>query len=581
MPKNPQGPVEETADVSFADILNEFESSHRAPARDENAPKGKAKGKPAGPPPRRGTVAGVSGDFVLVDYGVKSEGVIPAADLRDAEGNLSVKPGDSFDVAITGRNSEGLVTLSRITGPRPRDWEGLTRAFENKDVVAGRVTAAIKGGFSVDVGTRAFMPASRSGTRDAAEAEKLVGQEVRVRIIKVDEDDEDVVVDRRAVLEEEAKMARATTMATLEEGAVIRGTVRSLAGYGAFIDLGGVDGLLHVGDISWSRVADPSTELTVGDVLDLKVLKVDKQTGKISLGLKQMYPDPWEEAAAGMKPGDRVTGEVTKLTDFGAFVEVLPGVEGLIHVSEMSWVKRVQRPSDVLKKGERVEAVVLKVDAATRRLSLGLKQVLGNPWDTIKDRYPNGKVIEGKVTRLAKFGAFVEVEEGIDGLIHVSEFTNEKRIEHPSEVVKVGQVVRAVVLSADPEAKRLKLGMKQLEATSADQFAQEAAVGDRVSGRVLQVRGNKVVVQLGEGVEGVCVVEESAKPAATASGGALAGSLAEQLAAAWKGGKASASKPGDKLPSGSATEPYREGQLRSFTIKAMDAAGKKIELTPA
>jgi small subunit ribosomal protein S1 len=572
MPNNPRGQVEETADVSFADILNEFETTSRAARADAAGPaKGKAKGKQSGPPPRRGTVAGISGDFVLIDYGVKSEGVIPSADLLDAEGKLSVKRGDSFEVAVTGRNGEGMVTLSRVTGPRPRDWEGLTRAFENKEIVAGRVTGAVKGGFTVDVGTRAFMPASRSGTRDAAEMEKLVGQEIRCRIIKLDADEEDVVVDRRAVIEEEAKQVRANTMATLEEGAVVRGTVRSLAGYGAFIDLGGVDGLLHVGDISWSRVADPSTELTVGDVLDLKVLKLDKQTGKISLGLKQMYPDPWEEAVASLKPGDRVTGEITKLADFGAFVEILPGVEGLIHVSEMSWVKRIQRPSDVVKKGERVEAVVLKVDAAARRLSLGLKQVLGNPWDTIKDRYPNGKVIEGKVTRLAKFGAFVEVEEGIDGLIHVSEFTNEKRIEHPSEVVKVGQVVRAVVLSADPEAKRLKLGMKQLEATSADQFAQESAVGDRVSGRVLQVRGNKVTVQLGEGVEGVCVVDEAAAATpAAASGGS---SLAAQLSAAWKGGT--------KLPSGTATEPYREGQLRSFTIKAMDAAGKKIELTPA
>jgi len=572
MPNNPRGQVEETADVSFADILNEFETTSRAARADAAGPaKGKAKGKQSGPPPRRGTVAGISGDFVLIDYGVKSEGVIPSADLLDAEGKLSVKRGDSFEVAVTGRNGEGMVTLSRVTGPRPRDWEGLTRAFENKEIVAGRVTGAVKGGFTVDVGTRAFMPASRSGTRDAAEMEKLVGQEIRCRIIKLDADEEDVVVDRRAVIEEEAKQVRANTMATLEEGAVVRGTVRSLAGYGAFIDLGGVDGLLHVGDISWSRVADPSTELTVGDVLDLKVLKLDKQTGKISLGLKQMYPDPWEEAVASLKPGDRVTGEITKLADFGAFVEILPGVEGLIHVSEMSWVKRIQRPSDVVKKGERVEAVVLKVDAAARRLSLGLKQVLGNPWDTIKDRYPNGKVIEGKVTRLAKFGAFVEVEEGIDGLIHVSEFTNEKRIEHPSEVVKVGQVVRAVVLSADPEAKRLKLGMKQLEATSADQFAQESAVGDRVSGRVLQVRGNKVTVQLGEGVEGVCVVDEAAAATpAAASGGP---SLAAQLSAAWKGGT--------KLPSGTATEPYREGQLRSFTIKAMDAAGKKIELTPA
>ncbi len=576
MSNTPTQQVDETADVSFADILKEFESS-QAP-REEAAPgaKGKGKGKPAGPAPRRGTVAGISGDFMLVDYGAKSEGVIPTADLLDAEGKLIVKRGDTFDIAITGRNAEGMVTLSRIVGARPKDWDGLKAAFDAKDVIAGRVTGAVKGGFTVDVGARAFMPASRSGTRDAAEMEKLVGQEVRVRIIKFDAEEEDLVVDRRSVLEEEANKVRQNTMATLEAGAVVRGTVRSLAGYGAFIDLGGVDGLLHVGDISWSRVADPATELTVGDVIDLKVLKLDRDHGKISLGLKQMYPDPWEEAAAGLKPGDRVKGEITKLADFGAFVEVLPGVEGLIHVSEMSWTKRIQRPSDVLKKGERVEAVVLKVDVAGRRLSLGLKQVLGNPWDTIADRYPNGKTIEGKVTRLAKFGAFVEVEEGIDGLIHVSEFTNEKRIEHPSEVVKVGQTVRAAVVSADPGTKRLKLSMKALESTSTDQFVAETKPGDRVSGRVLQVKGNRVTVQLGEGVEGVCIVDEQAQ-AGAAPAAAGGGSLAAQLSAKWKGtGAASGAKTATSGP-----EPYQPGQLRSFTIKAIDAAGKKIELSPA
>src|SRR5438876_1546485 len=497
MVNDPREQGEETADKSFADILNEFESTSRVARQSAaaRAAKGKGKRKPAGPPPHRGTVVGVSGDFVLIDYGEKAEGVMATADLLDAEGNLSVKRGDSFDVAITGYNSEGMVTLSRITGPRPRDWEGLTRAFENKEIVAGRVTATVKGGFTVDVGTRAFMPASRSGIRDAEEMEKLVGQEIRCRIIKLDVDEEDVVVDRRLVVEEEANQVRQNTLAALEEGAVLRGTVRALAGYGAFIDIGGVDGLLHVGDISWGRVTDPSTELAPGDVLDMKILKLDKQAGKISLGLKQMSPDPWEEAVKKLNPGDRVTGEITRLTDFGAFVEVMPGVEGMIHVSEMSWTKRIQRPGDVLKKGERVEAVVLKVDPAASRLSLGLRQVLGNPWDTIKDRYPDGKVIEGKVTRLAKFGAFVEVEEGIDGLIHVSDFTSEKRIEHPSEVVKVGQTVRAIVLSADPETKRLKLGMKQLEATAADQFVQRAAVGDRVTGRVLHGRGNQVTVQ--------------------------------------------------------------------------------------
>jgi len=572
MHDDPPKQGEEAPDESFADILNEFEKSTRTAPTAKGKGKGPGKGRGRSRPAAsalHGTVVGVSGDFILIDYGAKSEGVIPAADLRGADGNLSVKRGDSFDVAITGYNSEGMATLSRVTGPRPRDWDGLMRAFENKEIIAGRVTASLKGGFSVDVGTRAFMPASRSGVRDAAEMEKLVGQEIRCRIIKLDVDDEDVVVDRRSVMEEEARQVRQNTLASLEEGAVVRGTVRSLADYGAFIDIGGVDGLLHVGDISWSRVSDPSTELTAGDVLDLKILKVDKQAGKISLGLKQMSPDPLEQALSTLNPGDRVTGEVTRLTDFGAFVEILPGVEGLIHVSEMSWTKRIQRPSDVLKKGERVEAVVLKVDRAASRLSLGLKQVLGNPWDTIKDRYPAGKIIEGKVTRLVKFGAFVEVEEGIEGLVHVSEFTSEKRIEHPSEVVKVGQVVRAMVLSADPETKRLKLGLKQLEPTAADHFAQQAQVGDRVSGRVLEVRGNKVIVELGEGVEGVCLVEEAATggPAAGPSG-----SLAEQLAAAWKGGI---------KPAGPGPEPYRVGQVRSFTIKALDPAARKIDLTPA
>jgi small subunit ribosomal protein S1 len=398
--------------------------------------------------------------------------------------------------------------------------------------------------------------------------ERLVGQEVRCRIIKLDADDEDVVVDRRSVMEEEARQVRQNLLATLEEGGVLRGTVQSLAEYGAFIDIGGVDGLLHVSDISWSRVTDPSSVLSVGDVLDLKVLKVDRQSGRISLGLKQMSPDPAKEALANLKPGDRVAGEVTRLTDFGAFVEIQPGLEGMIHISEMSYTRRVRRPSDVLKKGERVEAVVLKVEAPAGRLSLGLKQVLGNPWDTVNDRYPDGKIVEGKVTRLAPFGAFVEVEEGIEGMIHVSDFTNEKRIEHPSEKVRVGDTIRAMVLASDAQARRLKLGMRQLESTSADQFVTEAAVGDRVSGRVLRIRGGEAIVQLGEGVEGVCRLDEASSAQSPAG---ASGTMAERLAAAWKGGV--------KGSGATASEPWAEGQLRSFVIKSIDAAAKRIELT--
>jgi len=462
-------PPEEAADASFADILKEFEAAER------RAPSGG---------PRRGTVVGISGDYVLIDYGSKAEGIIPSADLLDRDGKLTVKRGDTFDVAVTGRNNEGMVTLSRVAGRRPQDWDTLTRAFQNKEIIAGRITATVKGGFTVDVGTRAFLPASRSGARTPAEMEQLVGQEIRCRIIKLDINDEDVVVDRRSVLEEEARQMRQST---------------------------------------------------------------------------------WEEAASRLNAGDRVTGVVTRLADFGAFVELQPGVEGLIHVSEMSWTKRVKHPSEVLKEGERVEVVVLKVDLAASRLSLGLRQVLENPWDTIKDRYPSGKIVEGKITRLAKFGAFVEVEEGIEGLVHISDFTNERRIQHPNEIVKPGQVVRAIVLSADPDTKRLKLGMKQLEATPADHFIEQLSVGDRVTGRVIQVQGDQVTVQLAEGVEGVCRVQETAagRPASVSGG-----SLAERLAAAWKGG----AKP---------AEDYHEGQIRSFTIKAIDAAGKRIELVPA
>lgn len=566
---------EEAEDRSFAEILNEFENATRGAERQgaaKSGRKGAGKHRSEARPPLRGVVVGVSGDYVLVDYGRKAEGVIPSSELTDANGDLRVKIGETLDVAVTGYNSEGMTILSAVTGSRPGDWEELTRSFETQGVVSGRVTGTVKGGFTVDIGMRAFLPASRSGVREAADMEKLVGQEIRCRIIKLDLDDEDVVVDRRAVMEEEADQIRRHTLGSLEEGAVVRGTVRSVVAYGAFLDIGGVEGLLHVGDISWSRVADPSEELAVGDVLDVKVLKVDKPAGKISLGLKQMSPDPWQEVLAKLKPGDRVTGEVTRLTDFGAFVEVLPGVEGLIHISEMSWTKRVQQPGDVLKKGERVEAMVLKIDTEASRLSLGLKQVLGNPWETIKDRYPTARVVEGKVTRLAKFGAFVELEEGIEGLVHVSEFTGERRIQSPSEVVKVGQVVRAVVVSADPEAKRLKLSMKQLEATPAERFAEDVTVGDRVTGRVLRVEGREVTVQLGEGIEAVCLLPEESGVKSPAP--ASSASLAAQLAAAWKGGVKSAAK-------GPASEPFQEGQLRSFTIKSIDPAAKRIELTPA
>ena len=565
----PKGPAGEPEEESFAEILSEFERAQSSAAAPARRPAGGARGG-GSQAPRRGVVAGISGDYVLVDFGAKAEGVIPAAALRDAEGKLTVRPGDTFDVVITGRNAERFVTLSRLTGPRPRDWQALREAFERKEIIAGRVTGTTRGGLTVDVGARAFLPASRSGARDAAELEKLVGQEVRCRILQFDAEEENVVLDRRALLEEDARNAREATLATLQEGAVVRGTVRSLTDYGAFVDLGGVDGLLHVGDISWSRTTDPRSELMVGDTLDLKVLKLDRESGKISLGLKQLYPDPWEEAARQLKIGDRVRGTVTRLTDFGAFVEIRPGVEGLVHISEMSWTRRVRKPSDLLSTGEDVETVVLKIDPGARRLSLGLKQVLGNPWDTIEERFPPGTVVEGTVRRLAKFGAFVEVEEGVEGLLHISDLSAERRVDHPSEVLKLGSPVKAVVLEADREKRRLKLGMKQLEATSLDDYLREHKPGDRVMGRVVRVEGAEATIQLGEGVEGICLLSAEL-PAAPQTRGALG----DALSAAWKG-----SLP-ETVSAGPRPEPPREGQLRSFVIQRLDLATRRIELTTA
>lgn len=568
--KDNRARAEKPDDKSFAEILSEFERDQAG--RTEAPRRGKAPGRAAtgrGAQAREGTVVAFTDELVLINYGTKTEGVIPLSDVRDAAGNITVKKGDKIDVVATGRKRDDFMLLSRLTGPRPRDWEELRDAFENKEIVAGRVTGTTKGGLTVDLGARAFLPASRSGARTPAETEALVGQEVRVRIIEFDPDDENVVVDRRAVLEEEARRAREAAFGSIEEGAVVRGTVRSLTDFGAFVDLGGVDGLLHVIDMSWSRIKDPRSELQVGDTLDLKVLKIDREHQKISLGLKQMYPDPWDTIAQEVQPGDRVRGTVTRLTDFGAFVEVRPGVEGLIHVSEMSWTKRVRKPSDVLRKGEDVEAVVLKVEPANRKLSLGLKQALGNPWDTIEQRYPAGTLLEGTVRRLQKFGAFVEIEEGIDGLIHVSDLTGERRVEHPSEVVKVGERVKVIVVEADREKRRLKLSMKQLEATSLDEYMREHKAGDRVTGRVVRVEDQRATVQLGEGVEGVVFL--GGEPTAPEARGALGAALA----AAWKGRMPEAAPPTPPA------EPLREGQLRSFVIRRVDPSSKRIELQAA
>jgi small subunit ribosomal protein S1 len=557
-PMQPDLPPADANDESFADLLSRYEQGH-------------ARSKETGPRNLEGTVVAVTEENVVFDIGMKTEGSIPLAQMTAAR--LEPKPGDKFPVNIKGRDPEGFYELALGRVERPRDWSALEKAFAEKTIVMGTVTAVIKGGLSVDVGVRAFMPASRSGARDAAEMERLVGQEIRCRITKLDVADEDLVVDHRIVAEEEERAARQSRLAEIQEGETVTGHVRSLTDYGAFVDIGGVDGLLHVGDMAWSRVGKPADVVSVGQEIEVRVLKVDTERNRISLGLKQLQPYPWDSAAEKYKTGERVRGTVTRLADFGAFVELEPGIEGLIHLSELSWSRQVHKPEEVVKPGESVEAVILGVNAAERRISLGLKQALGDPWADVVRNYAPGLVVEGPVVSILKFGAFVQVAEGVEGMIHISDITAEKRLNHPQEMLKVGQVVKAQVLEIDAERRRLRLGMKQLVPTSLDEYLAEHKAGDRVSGRVMEISGGQARVELGEGIHATCRLPQAAAPQAKTPGAAKAdlSSLTSMLQARWKGtASASAAPP--------PPEPVQAGQIRSFHITSLDAKSKAIQL---
>ncbi len=540
---------------SFDAIFSEYEQSHARQGE--------------GGRQIESTVVAVSADSVYLDIGYKTEGVLPLAPFQSA--NEAVKPGDKFLVAVKGRNAEGYYELSRFKVEQPTDWASLERAFENKAPIAGTVTGLVKGGLSIDVGVRAFMPASRSGARDAAELEKLVGQQIRCRIIKLDVSDEDVVVDRRVLTEEEDRSTKERRYGELKEGETVHGEVRSLTGYGAFVDIGGVDALLHVGDIAWGRVNKPEDVLSVGQQIEAKVLKIDPDKQRISVGMKQLLPHPWDAVAATLKAGDRVHGTVTRVADFGAFVEIEPGVEGLIHLSEMSWAKKVRKPSDVLKQGDTVEAVVLGVNMGERRLSLGLKQTLGDPWAEVEQKFPVGSAIEGPVTSFTKFGAFVQLADGVEGMIHVSEISAEKRIQHPQDVLRMGQMVKAQVLEVDKAKRQVRLSMKQRTSVTVDEYLAEHPVGSVVTGRILDVLEGLARVELGEGIEGVyrAGTESPAAEAPPTEGKVDLSAMSSMLKARWKGG-----------PSSSAPTPeaINAGQIRSFRIARMEADARKIEL---
>ena len=510
-----------------------------------------------------GTVISANAEHVFVDIGFKVEGVLPVSEKEP----LAV--GDRIMVSVKGRTEDGYYALSLFKVAQPTDWASLEKAFADRVAIPGRVIAVVKGGLSVDVGVRAFMPASRSGARDAAEMEKLVDQEIVCRITKLDVADEDVVVDRRAVLEEEARAAGERRYAELQEGDVVTGTVRSLAAYGAFIDLGGVDGLLHVAEISWSRVANPADALTIGQQVQVKVLKIDAEKQRISLGMKHLQAHPWDAVPEKYKLGQRVSGTVTRTTDFGAFVELEPGIEGLIHISEMSWGKKIHKASDVVKPGETVEAVILGISVPERRLSLGLKQAFGDPWAEAARNLQPGSQVEGPVVSFTKFGAFLQIAEGVEGMVHISEISAERRLNHPSDALKLGEQVKAQVLSIDAGKRQIRLSIKQLVPTGMDEFLAEHKPGDVVTGRLLDEHGERARVELGEGIVAHCRITAPAAEQASSPAKADLGSLTSMLQARWKGGSASGAAK---------REPAKAGQIRSFRITKLDSQAKSIEL---
>ena len=535
---------------SFGAMFSEYERSHaRLPEE--------------GGKQIEGTVVAVTPEQVFVDIGFKVEGVLPVAETEPAH------PGDRVLVSVKGRNEEGYYSLTRTKVAQPKDWASLERAFADKVAIPGRVTAVVKGGVSVDIGVRAFMPASRSGTRDAAELEKLVEQEIVCRIIKLDVADEDVVVDRRAVMEEEARSTKDRRYGEVKEGDVVTGTVRSLADYGAFIDIGGVDGLLHVGEISWSRVSKPEDVLTVGQEVQVKVIKIDAEKQRISLGMKQLQPHPWDAVAGKYQLGQRVTGTVTRVMDFGAFVEIEPGIEGLIHVSEMAWGKKVRKASDVVKPGETVEAVILGVSVPDRRISLGLKQAFGDPWAEAARNLQPGAQVEGPIVSFTKFGAFLQIAEGVEGMIHVSEISADRRLNHPSDALKIGERVKAQVLSIDSEKRQLRLSIKKLVPTGLDEFLAEHKEGDSVTGRLLDESGEQARVELGEGIIAYCRIAKRASEGNAPQPKADLSALTSMLQARWKG--ASTASVDDR-------QAPKTGQIRSFRIARLHPETKRIEL---
>jgi small subunit ribosomal protein S1 len=483
----PPAPTED-----FASALETFTTESEEAASEDNVLKG--------------TVLKLTATHVVVDIGAKSEGMLPLSEVLDHEGKPKFAPGDEIDVMRDkGQTEEGYINLSHQKAQRLRAWDEIEKAYNEKKTIQATVVERIKGGLTVDIfGAKAFLPGSQADLRPVRNLDAAKGQKLEVAIIKLNKKRGNIVVSRKQVLEEEQTEKRSKTLEHLEEGVVLTGVVKNLTEYGAFVDLGGIDGLLHITDMSWGRLTHPRDLVNVGDQIQVKVLKFDKDKQRVSLGFKQLTPDPWLDASHRYPVSAHVSGRVISVTDYGAFVELEQGIEGLVHVSEMTWSKRMKHPSKLVNVGDTVDCVVLSVNPQERRISLGMRQLASNPWDALHEKYPVGATVEGRVRNLTDFGAFIEIEDAIDGLVHVSNLSWTKRVKHPSEVLKKGDRVKAIVLAIEPDKRRLSLGVKQLQPDVWETFFQQHHVGDVVHGKVLRVASFGAFVEIAEGIEGLC-----------------------------------------------------------------------------
>ncbi|MEE8228947.1 MAG: 30S ribosomal protein S1 [candidate division NC10 bacterium] len=458
----------------------------------------------------KGKVLDIGTDSIMIDIGYKSEGTIPVREFLNAQGQLPIQVGDVVEVYLESKeDSEGIIVLSREKAEKIKVWDEISKVYEKGGMVHGTIVGKTKGGLIVDIGVRAFLPGSQVDLRPVRDLDRVIGKTFPMKIIKLNQRRGNIVLSRRELLEDERKGLKEKTLATLEEGKVLKGKIKNLTEYGAFIDLGGLDGLLHITDMSWGRIGHPSELFTVGDEVEVVVLKFDRQTERVSLGYKQRLSDPWKTVTEKFEPGDKVKGKVVSITDYGAFVELEPGAEGLVHISEMSWTQRVKHPSKVVTVGDVVEVVVLDIDQSARRISLGMKQVEPNPWEALEQRYPAGTRVEGTIRNLVDFGAFVELEDGIDGLIHISDMSWTKRVKHPSEILKKGDHVETIVLHVDRSARRISLGLKQTQPDPWKTIVPERyRVGMDVTGRVVRITDFGAFVELPDDVEGLLHVSE-------------------------------------------------------------------------